>query len=168
MSKKTSIIILCLAFMGIITLQNFQPATLQLLFWEVSLFHSVFLLLTFAIGAQLGWTLAKTPTDTEDENPSPSGRGMNIYVGNLATNVSERELKSTFERFGEVTSANIILDRVSGERRGFGFVRMSNADQGQKAIEQLNGSELKGKNLKVNTARHRNISRREGRRPRRS
>lgn len=78
---------------------------------------------------------------------------MNIYVGNLALNVSERDLQQAFEPFGEVTSAKIIKDKYSGESRGFGFVEMSSGAEGQSAIKELNGKELKGLSIKVSEAR---------------
>ena len=78
---------------------------------------------------------------------------MNIYVGNLALNVTEEDLQQAFEAFGEVTSAKIIKDKYSGESRGFGFVEMPAGAEAQSAISGLNGKEMKGLNLKVNEAR---------------
>lgn len=78
---------------------------------------------------------------------------MNIYVGNLALNVSEADLQKAFEAFGEVTSTKIIKDKYSGESRGFGFVEMSSGAEAQSAIQGLNGKELKGLAIKVNQAR---------------
>ncbi len=81
---------------------------------------------------------------------------MNIYVGNLAYSITNDELRDTFAEFGEVTTANIIIDKFSDQSKGFGFVEMSNDDDAQEAIESLNGSLLKGRNIKVNEARPRN------------
>ena len=78
---------------------------------------------------------------------------MNIYVGNLAFNVTEGELQQAFEAFGEVTSAKIIKDKYSGESKGFGFVEMSDGTEAQAAIKGLNEKELKGRGIKVNEAR---------------
>ena len=78
---------------------------------------------------------------------------MNIYVGNLAFNVTEGELKQAFEDFGEVTSAKIIKDKYSGESKGFGFVEMSDGTEAQAAIKGLNEKELNGRGIKVNEAR---------------
>jgi RNA recognition motif-containing protein len=78
---------------------------------------------------------------------------MNIYVGNLALNVTDEDLQQAFGAFGEVTSAKIIKDKYSGESRGFGFVEMSAGAEAQSAIDGLNGKELKGLMLKVNEAR---------------
>jgi cold-inducible RNA-binding protein len=81
---------------------------------------------------------------------------MNIYVGNMSYNVSEAQLRETFEEYGEVDSVNIITDRDSGRTKGFGFVEMKNDEQARAAIENLNGIELDGRNLTVNEARPRN------------
>ncbi len=78
---------------------------------------------------------------------------MNIYVGNLALNVTEGDLQQAFEAFGEVTSAKIIKDKYSGESRGFGFVEMPAGAEAQSAISGMNEKELKGLKLKVNEAR---------------
>ncbi len=77
---------------------------------------------------------------------------MNIYVGNLALNVTDEDLQQAFGAFGEVTSAKIIKDKYSGESRGFGFVEMSAGAEAQSAIDGLNGKELRLM-LKVNEAR---------------
>lgn len=83
---------------------------------------------------------------------------MNIYVGNLAREVTEDELREAFEAFGEVASAKIITDRISGESRGFGFVEMPADDKAKEAMSGLNGTELKGREIKVNEARPRRDS----------
>ncbi|TGO03770.1 RNA-binding protein [Candidatus Thiomargarita nelsonii] len=78
---------------------------------------------------------------------------MNIYVGNLAHSVTNEELRELFSEYGEVSSASIITDKNSGQSRGFGFVEMPNQAEAQEAINSLNDSSLKGRNLKVNQAR---------------
>ena len=80
---------------------------------------------------------------------------MNIYVGNLSYDITEEDLKQTFEAFGEVTSVKVIKDMYSGRSKGFGFVEMANNTEAQSAIDDLNGKELKGRSIKVNTARSR-------------
>lgn len=80
---------------------------------------------------------------------------MNIYVGNLSRDVSERELREAFEVHGQVQSSSIIKDKFSGESRGFGFVEMPNKEEGDKAIAAMNGKDLKGRNITVNEARPR-------------
>jgi RNA recognition motif-containing protein len=87
---------------------------------------------------------------------------MNIYVGNLSRDVTQDELHQAFATYGEVTSANIISDKFSGESRGFGFVEMPKSDEARAAIEALNGTDLKGRTLNVNEARPRNDKPRRG------
>ena len=84
---------------------------------------------------------------------------MNIYIGNLSSDVSDNDLREAFEVFGQVESATVIKDKFSGESRGFGFVEMPDKDEAQSAIEGLNGKDLKGKSLNVNEARPRTESR---------
>ena len=80
---------------------------------------------------------------------------MNIYVGNLSRDVTEEDLRQSFEAFGKVASVTIIKDKFSGESRGFGFVEMPAKDEAQSAITGMNGKDLKGRNLNVNEARPR-------------
>lgn len=80
---------------------------------------------------------------------------MNIYVGNLSHQATEDDLRKAFEAFGQVESVNIIKDRFSGESRGFGFVQMPAKQEAQKAIEQMNGTDLMGRAVNVNEARPR-------------
>jgi cold-inducible RNA-binding protein len=81
---------------------------------------------------------------------------MNIYVGNLSYQVSEEELKEEFKNFGDVKSTKIIIDRETGRSKGFGFVEMEQSEDGENAINQLNGKDLKGRNIKVNESRPKN------------
>jgi len=80
---------------------------------------------------------------------------MNIYVGNLSYGLSEDELKDLFAEYGEVKSAKIIIDRETGRSKGFGFVEMGTAEDGEKAIAELDGSSVKERNIKVNQSRPR-------------
>ena len=80
---------------------------------------------------------------------------MNIYVGNLAYIVNEEDLKKLFEKFGELTSCSIIRDRYTNRSIGFGFVEIADKDAAENAITELNGVELKGRNIKVSKARTR-------------
>ncbi|MEW6616254.1 MAG: RNA-binding protein [Thermodesulfobacteriota bacterium] len=84
---------------------------------------------------------------------------MKIYVGNLSYKVTEEDLRLAFEQFGQVESTAIIKDRDSGQSKGFGFVEMPSKAEGQSAIDDLNGKELKGRTLNVNEARPRTDSR---------
>ena len=87
---------------------------------------------------------------------------MNIYVGNISHEVKEEDLKEAFEAFGQVESVKIISDNYTGRSKGFGFVEMSSNSEAQSAIDGLNDKELKGRALKVNTARPRTENRRGG------
>jgi len=78
---------------------------------------------------------------------------MKLYVGNLSFNTSTQELSELFATVGTVESSNIIEDRETGRSRGFGFVEMSSKEEGKSAIEQLNGKEIDGRELKVNEAK---------------
>ena len=80
---------------------------------------------------------------------------MNIYIGNMSFDTTESQLRQAFEGFGEVSTVNIITDKMSGEPRGFAFVEMSGKDQAMAAISGLNGQELNGRALNVNEAKPR-------------
>ena len=79
----------------------------------------------------------------------------NIYVGNLSWNLTEDELRETFEAHGEVSSCKMITDRDTGRPRGFAFVEMPDDGEAQAAIDALDGFELDGRNMRVNEARPR-------------
>jgi RNA recognition motif-containing protein len=78
---------------------------------------------------------------------------MNIYAGNLNYSLSEEELEKVFADYGEVTSVKIIRDKYTDQSKGFGFIEMADDAAAQKAIDELNGSEVKGRELRVNQAR---------------
>ena len=80
---------------------------------------------------------------------------MNIYVGNLPFSTTESELRSLFDNYESVTSATLITDRESGRSRGFGFIELSDDEEATRAIDELNGFDLDGRNLTVNKARPR-------------
>jgi RNA recognition motif-containing protein len=77
----------------------------------------------------------------------------NIFVGNLDFNTSEDELRQLFQAYGQVDRVSIMTDRDTGRSRGFGFVEMANAEEGEKAIAALNGNQVGGRTLNVNEAR---------------
>ena len=85
---------------------------------------------------------------------------MNIFIGNLSYNVTEGDLRKTFETFGQVASATVIKNKQSGRSKGFGFVEMPVQAEAQSAIEVLNGKALKGRTITVNEARPRADDRR--------
>jgi RNA recognition motif-containing protein len=80
---------------------------------------------------------------------------MNIYVGNLAYGVTEDELREAFSAFGEVSRANVIMDRDTGRSKGFGFVEMPDNSQAEAAINGLNDTPLSGRAIRVNEAKPR-------------
>jgi len=91
---------------------------------------------------------------------------MNIYVGSLSTSVTSDDLKQAFEAYGQVEDVKIIMDRYTGESRGFAFVRMPTKAEAVAAIDGLNGSEIKGRPIVVNEARPRSDKRGGGRQKR--
>jgi RNA recognition motif-containing protein len=80
---------------------------------------------------------------------------MNIYVGNLSYQTTEEELRDLFAEFGDVVSAKLIVDKFTGQSKGFGFVEMSNNSEAQKAMDELNGRDVNGRSVTVNQARPR-------------
>ena len=80
---------------------------------------------------------------------------LNIYVGNLSFDTSESDLEQAFSQHGEVEEVQIITDRDTGRSRGFGFVKMRDDNAGRTAIDQLNGTDLGGRNIVVNEAKPR-------------
>ena len=81
---------------------------------------------------------------------------MNIYVGNLPFSSNSADLEELFGQYGQVDSAAVINDRETGRSRGFGFVEMASDDEARRAIEELDGHDMDGRNLRVNEARPRN------------
>ena len=86
---------------------------------------------------------------------------MNMYIGNLAYDVTENDLRNAFSEFGEVSSVKIITDKFSGRPKGFGFVEMPDNSEADQAIKSLNGQVLNGRSIKVNQSEPR------GKRPQR-
>lgn len=88
---------------------------------------------------------------------------IKIYVGNLSFDSTETDLKGLFATYGEVESAKVIVDQFTNRSRGFGFIEMSNREEGLKAIQALDSKELGGRSLKVNEAKPKTDSRGGGR-----
>ena len=78
-----------------------------------------------------------------------------LFVGNLSFNTTENDLNDAFAAFGTVTETNLMMDRMTGRPRGFGFVTMSSAEEAQKAIDGMNGKDMDGRALTVNVAKPR-------------
>jgi cold-inducible RNA-binding protein len=85
--------------------------------------------------------------------------GRKLYVGNLGFDVTTKDLEELFGQAGVCESVNVITDRATGQSRGFGFVEMSSDADAQKAMQQFDGQEFKGRALKVNEARDRDSGR---------
>jgi RNA recognition motif-containing protein len=81
--------------------------------------------------------------------------GRRLYVGNLAFQVTDADLQELFSQAGGCDSATVITDKFSGQSRGFGFVEMNSEADAQRAVQQFDGHELKGRAIKVNEARER-------------
>src|ERR1700739_3473204 len=80
---------------------------------------------------------------------------MKLYVGNLAFETTENDLQDLFQQHGTVSQVNLMMDRLTGKLRGFAFVTMGDATQGNAAMSALNGQDLNGRALTVNEARPR-------------
>jgi RNA recognition motif-containing protein len=78
-----------------------------------------------------------------------------LFVGNLSFDTTENDLQDAFAAHGTVTETNLMMDRTTGRSRGFGFVTMNSAEEAEKAIQALNGSQMGGRALTVNVARPR-------------
>ena len=78
---------------------------------------------------------------------------MKVYVGNLPFTVTEKELSELFSPFGEISEITLISDRFSGRSKGFGFVTFAGKEAAEKAIEEMNGKEVEGRELKVSEAK---------------
>src|SRR6266851_3908119 len=85
-----------------------------------------------------------------------------LYVGNLAYAVTNEDLEALFSQAGKVDSATVVVDKFSGQSRGFGFVEMADSNEAARAIEDFNETELKGRAIRVNEARPREEGRRFG------
>jgi len=94
-----------------------------------------------------------------EENPY-----MNMYIGNLAYNVTEEDLKGAFAEFGTIESVNIVKDRFSGQSKGFGFVDMPDNSEADRAIKALNGIQIKGRSIKISQSNQKTRGRKKQRR----
>lgn len=86
---------------------------------------------------------------------------MNLYVGNLLSNINENDLRNAFEKFGQVREVRLIADRHSGQSKGYGFVEMPSKDEAEKAISEMNGKEFMGHSVNVSPAKPK-VNRRHG------
>ena len=88
--------------------------------------------------------------------------GKKLYVGNLSYQVTQQDLEGLFAQAGTCESVTVIIDRATGQSKGFGFVEMSSSAEAQKAMQQFNGHDLKGRALKVDEAVERSSNNRGG------
>ena len=93
------------------------------------------------------------PRPEPTRQPVPAG-SVEIYVGNLSYDLTEDELSKLFEKYGEVVSARIVMNRFNGKSKGFGFVVMPNRDEAEKAIEAYSEKEFMGRKMRVNEAKN--------------
>jgi len=89
----------------------------------------------------------------EPRTPIPAG-SVEIYVGNLSYDMNDDQLRKTFEAFGKVDSARVVLNRFNGKSKGFGFVVMPNRPEAEAAIAALNNKDVLGREMRVNEARN--------------
>ncbi len=130
-------------FLTINTRPNEQP----LAFYDLKAAFRVYSIRSESVNAQNLWRMS-----------------MNIYIGNLPYEVTDDKLRELFAAHGEVSSAMVIKDKMTGRSRGFAFVEMPSDDDAQKAIDALNGSNVDGKNIVVNQAKPKTDNRSDGRR----
>ena len=83
------------------------------------------------------------------------GKSMKIYVGNLSYNSTEETIRNQFSQFGEVTSVEIVMDKISGKSKGFGFVEMPDENNARSAISTLNQKDIDGRKVRVSEAQER-------------
>ena len=125
----------------------------------------------FILGTLFGLFLKgqkrKTTEPKERKKQNISGKTTNeihnIYVGNISPEVTEKDLRETFEVFGEVQTATIIRDKLKGGHKRFAFVEMAKSDDAATAIKTLDGRDLKGRTLKVKQAHNRGPGNRSSR-----
>jgi RNA recognition motif-containing protein len=105
-------------------------------------------------GSWLGFSVRSYPAKLSEGDKMPG----KLYVGNLAYSVSVADLEELFSQVGEVLSATVITDKVSGQSKGFGFVEMASSGDAAAAIQRFNDTEVKGRKIKVNEAKPRESS----------
>ncbi len=94
------------------------------------------------------------PFEKRKPHPAPADGSVEIYVGNLSYEMTEDQLRETFEAFGKVNSARLIMNKFNGKSKGFGFVQMPNRPEAEKACEALNDKEIMGRKMKCNEAKN--------------
>lgn len=154
MGLKPIISFLLLLLLGILAFQNQQAITLHF-FSDFKLPMAAFMIIILIPGIIIGKLLsAESGLNNKPSqlNGTSGNSNINLFVGNLARNVRKNDLQDTFSKFGTVKSVKIIRDKHSGNPKGFGFVEMADEPSAKKAIKNLNGYELHGRELNVNAA----------------
>jgi RNA recognition motif-containing protein len=100
-----------------------------------------------------GTCLPERRSATEVKQANTYTMAKKLYIGGLPYSTTDEELRSTFSQVGAVESANVIMDKMTGRSRGFGFVTMPNDDEAMKAIESMNGTDMGGRSITVNEAK---------------
>jgi RNA recognition motif-containing protein len=116
--------------------------------------------LAITIGAAIGGFIVglivgRCSCQSAGEVATEEGDGIELYVGNLSYDISEKELKKAFGAHGSVVSARIITNKFNNRSKGYGFIEMANQGGADKAVKAMHGKELKGRKLVVNEARSR-------------
>ncbi len=125
---------------------------------NVTVLISLFALAWFVVGVLVGGQLPRKQSQRRRAHASGKHRGnsrVELYVGNLSYNVSERDLMKAFESFGRVASVRIIKDKFNGKSKGFGFLEMTDRSESLSAIRAMNGVDMKGRRIVVNEAKSR-------------
>lgn len=104
----------------------------------------------FIVGVVVGFLTGRAGAG---RGRSSSGSGVEIYVGNLAYEVSEKDLEKAFEEYGRVGSIRIIRNRLNGKSKGYGFIEMPDRAEAMEAVRALNGKEMKGRRIVANEAK---------------
>jgi hypothetical protein len=122
----------------------------------VAVFSAVWFVLGVLLGRRLPPSPPRRPRQTSGRNQT-EGSGaagvVELYVGNLSYDATEKEVQQAFGAYGKVVSVRIITHRMSGKSKGFGFVEMANKSDAAAAVRALNGKEVKGRKLVVNEAK---------------
>lgn len=94
------------------------------------------------------------PFEKRKPHPAPADGSVEIYVGNLSYEMTEDQLRATFEKYGKVNSVRLVTNRYNGKSKGFGFVQMPNRPEAEKACAELNDSDVMGRKMKCNEAKN--------------
>jgi len=119
------------------------------------------------VGVLIGMSLKRDKPPRQDEDDTEKGNGgkrqglCELYVGNLPYEMTDDGMKKLLVPFGEVASARVITNRLSGASKGYGFAKMSDTDEARAAVKALNGKEIEGRRIVVSEAKTRPRSRRD-------